>query len=540
MDTVNDNNIIEKIKFPIGTSLRVNKLIYFCLNLVLILPLIIDNFSPIGAGISATIIVIALLGVVIRNDIYVSAGAYLTSYMFFDLCIYLGLNFESLKNSFSIDDLEDVSETFGTSGCLHLALFGIVVAFVGMIARRLTWLTGVGGGAIGVSIILSVWSNCDFKNFLMLKGGGVVLVTFLVAVLCWTVSLELAVRIAPHKKAVNVWMGILVLAILIVLWTTETSFVNSIVESLDGNMSGSFVTWWKVILACIVLLVCSVAMFDAEHKEYQMGDDSFVTAAIAVWIFALKVLTEVDFIYGFALFVALVASTMKCLSNEIDNQSTCRLKTHYYLIAELIAFLISLWMLNAGYWINVVVTLVFAIMFYAQYERMKMPEHKNLLWISLISLFICEAVAWQMKMHFSVYGIIILACVFLVAVATVLVVNRSHPDEIIPDKHYKIAICFCVALLCVISMQTTVKVNAEVAESNNSIQLNIEAKEDDITIENIEYKWQDILGRQIDESVSTKDMHQKLDVKGNILTVKVTDSDGYVATYYYWFPILKK
>lgn len=539
MDTPNEN-IQKPSQFQIGTSLKTNKIIIFCINALMMIPLIVRNYTLIGLGISATILFVSAYIVIFRSDSSLPAGAYLTTLVFFDFYIYMGLQYEVLKASFISENLSYIFETLMEDQmCLCLLIFGGIVGFIGLIKREVTWFTGVGAAAFGAAIILSIWSNTNIEDLQFVSGGDTFLAAFLLSVLFWTVLLEISTRVAPEKRTTNIWLGIILLISIIMLCTTEFEFVQSIIGDLSSKMLALPTTafaWWKVVVSCIVLIGCSVAMYDNKHKENQIGVDSFLMIVSAIFVFAIKLLMENYFIYSSLLMLLLIIVTFRCLHNEILNKKTCRLNTATFLIVETIVFILTLYTLKAGYWINAIVTVTFVIIFYSQYERMKLLKNRNILWITIISCFVVEALAWQWKMRFSIEGIIILATVYIMSVATILILNYPHPDNIIPNKNLKIFVCICVALLCLASVRTTMKANVDVSSDNKFVTISVEAKGEKNDVASISYQWTDYRGRTVGDNQVLIESGEEIPVQSDVLTVIATDTKGYRATYYYWFP----
>ena len=539
MDTTNEN-IQKTSQFPIGTSLKTNKIIIFCINALMMIPLIVRNYTLIGLGISVAILLISAYIVIFKSDSSVPAGAYYTTLVFFDFYIYMGLLYEVLKAGFISENFLHIFETLiKNQMCLYLLIFGGIVGFIGLIKHEVTWFTGVGAAAFGSAIILNIWSNTNIEDLQFVAGGDAFLAAFLLSVLFWTVLLEMSTRVAPEKRTTNIWLGIILLASVITLCTTEFEFVQSIIDDLPSKMLALPTTafaWWKVVVSCIVLIGCSVAMYDNKHKENQIGVDSFLMIVSAIFVFAIKLLMGNYFIYSALLMFLLIIVTFRCLHNEILNKKTCRLNTATFLIVETIVFILTLYTLKAGYWINAIVTITFVIIFYSQYERIKSPENKNVLWIAIISCFVVEALAWQWKMRFSIEGVIILATVYIMSVATILILNYPHPDKLVPHKNMRIFVCICVAFLCLASVRTTMKAKADVSTDNKVVTISVEAKGKRNDIESISYQWTDYRGRTIGDEQVFIESGQEIPVQSDVLRVIATDTKGYRATYYYWFP----
>ena len=539
MDTTNEN-IQKTSQFPIGTSLKTNKIIIFCINALVMIPLIVQNYSLIGLGISAAILLISAYIVIFRSESSLPAGAYYTTFVFADFYIYLGLQYEVLKTGFTAENLSLIFEKLINSPmCLYLLFGGAIVGFIGINKHKVTWLTGVGAAAFGSAIILSNWSNANIENLQFVAGGDAFLAAFLLSVLFWTVLLEMSTCVAPQKRTTNIWLGIILLTSIITLCMTELEFVHSIINDLPSKMLALPTTafaWWKVVVSCMVLTGCSIAMYDNKHKENQIGVDSFLMIVSAIFVLAIKLLMGNYFIYNALLMLLLIVVTFRCLHNEILNKKTCRLNTANFLIVEAILFIIELYTLKAGYWINAIVTITFVLIFYSQYERMKSSDNKNMLWITIISCFVIEALAWQWKMRFSIEGVLILATVYIMSVATILILNYPHPDKIVPHKNAKIFVCTCVALLCLASVRTTIKVNADVSTDNEVVAISVEPKGKRNDIESVSYQWTDYRGRTVGDEKALIESEQEILVQSDVLKVTATDTAGYRATYYYWFP----
>lgn len=539
MDTTNENNQ-KACQFAIGTSLKTNKIIIVCINAFMMLPIIIRNYTLLGLGISVALLLISTYIVVLRSDSSLPAGAYYTTLIFFDFFIYIGLQYKILKGGFSTENLSSIFETiFTTKMCLWLLLLGAIVGFIGLVKHNFTWFTGISAAAFGSAFILSILSNKNIEDLQFVTGGEAFLASFLIAVLFWTVLLEMSTRIVPEKRTINIWLGIILLVSIIALCITEVQYVHSIASDLSSKMLALPTTafaWWKVIVSCIVLIGCSVAMYDNKHQENQIGIDSFLMIASAIFVFAIKLLMGNYFIYSSLLMLLLVIATFRCLHNELLNKKTCRLNTATFLIVETIVFLLTLHTLKNGYWINAIVTVVFVIIFYSQYERMKAANNKSFLWIAIISVLVVEALAWQWKMRFSVEGVIILATVYIVSVATILILNYPHPGKIVPNRNVNIFVCICVALLCLASVRTTMRVKADVSTENEVVTISVEAKGKRNDVESISCEWIDYRGKTVGNEPILIKSEQAIPVQSDVLRVIANDAKGYRAIYYYWFP----
>lgn len=507
----------------------------------MMIPIIVRNYTLIGLGTSAVLLLISAYIIIIKSNSNIPAGAYYTTLVFFDFYIYMGLQYKILKSGFALENLPHIFNTFIENHlCLYLLIFGGIVGFIGLTKHKVTWFTGIGAAAIGSAIILNIWSNSNVKDLQFVAGGDALLATFLLSVLVWTVFLEISVRIVPEKRTTNIWFGVILLASIIMLCTTDYEFIQSvIVNNLSSKILALPTTafaWWKVILSCVVLIGCSIAMYDNKHKENQVGVDSFLMIVSAIFVFAIKLLMENYFVYNAFLMLFLIVATFRCLHNELLNKKTCRLNTVTFLIVETVTFILALYMLKAGYWINTIVTITFVIIFYSQYERMKSSETKNFLWIVIISCLIAETLAWQWKIRFSVEGVIIMATVYVMSVVTILIVNYPHPNKIIPHKNIKIFLCVCVALLCLASIRTTMKAKADVSTDNEVVTISVEAKGKQNNIESISYGWTDYRGRTIGDKQTLIESGQEIPVLSDVLKIIATDSKGYRAIYYYWFP----
>ena len=141
MDTTNEN-IQKTSQFPIGTSLKTNKIIIFCINALVMIPLIVQNYSLIGLGISAAILLISAYIVIFRSESSLPAGAYYTTFVFADFYIYLGLQYEVLKTGFTAENLSLIFEKLINSPmCLYLLFGGAIVGFIGINKHKVTWIS---------------------------------------------------------------------------------------------------------------------------------------------------------------------------------------------------------------------------------------------------------------------------------------------------------------------------------------------------------------------------------------------------------------
>ena len=77
------------------------EIILFCINILIMLPVIIRYFNIIGLIIVLTMLTVFYYITVVKNDKNLPMTVYLTLFAFFDFAIYLVLNFEVLRLNFA-------------------------------------------------------------------------------------------------------------------------------------------------------------------------------------------------------------------------------------------------------------------------------------------------------------------------------------------------------------------------------------------------------------------------------------------------------
>ena len=121
-----------------------NKLLFFALNLVCILPYLIKHYSHLEAGLAACFLLMLFILTVLQPHAATPAGKNLPLFGFFDVCILLGMSTRELLDRFTLDDLPHILARAEGRQCLLLLPVGLVLCVLPFRSSLAVWLKGLG------------------------------------------------------------------------------------------------------------------------------------------------------------------------------------------------------------------------------------------------------------------------------------------------------------------------------------------------------------------------------------------------------------
>ena len=175
--------------------------------------------------------------------------------------------------------------------------------------------------------------------------------------------------------------------------------------------------------------------------------------------------------------------------------------------------------------------------------------------IVVLSVILTASLVYHYRFSISIFILLVLVVVTIIFVFAAL--KRKLPNNIkLPEINTVkwIATIFTVLVCVVITASSGAKLKAEYDMSKLTATISITANKKS-TIENIEYKWdngliydwyQELVAYDEPQSFEkeskvinekTRENTMTLPVKGEMLTVWITDSNGVQTTRVIWFPI---
>ncbi len=527
MGTKNADYGVQEIEHSWGISVQTNRKIFFCLNLLFLLPALIKNGSPVGLVAAGVLLSVLFAVSILFNRGIEPASAQITILLFFDGLIQIALRYEALIEGFRPDYFEWLLLTYThRPPCVILTGIGVVLGLVGL-HRKFFWLTSFSGVALGTAIILLFWSSGGLGNFRFLSDGEKILAVFLLCAFIWTLFSRIVLYVAPKKWGLNIFLSIMLLCGIVVLHLLKPFYVRS----LAADLPDALLTWGQVNLVCVVLLGCALAM--ANDGTDQANFDSLTLLACAVFIFAAKFLSCSHFMWNWLLFLLLITSMLQCLKNAATDDTTLGLCSWTYMFLQTGVFFFSTKALQMGLYANVILAAVTGLVLWSQRTKRKPENFQDFFCGILITFFVAEALAWQWRMRFSREGVILMAVVFLMAMGVLLLVSLPHPDGFRAPNSVRVCVCACVGILCLLSMVPTLWIQAEVRESKSYIEVR---GLNGATAAEVSYCWKDWRGQAIEET-ELKGQTAVLPIRGNILTITAVDEKGIRSSRDFWYPV---
>lgn len=514
-------------KLPVSVTKAV-KALYVIVNAVIALFQVSASYSVWGLLRSVAIVAVCA-AIVMRSEDDKPACAYLCLFFFMQCLVYVGgVHWDEISSVYNGDGFKTFFEYIKNIAYPDgFYLLGIVLSFFGLIYKKHTWLTGVGGGLLGLVFLLPLYMGVGMKELWLNTVFSPVIVSYILAVVCWTVALQIVVTVCPAMRTECVTMGAMLLCAVIVMVVCCGQYVADInpdMESAILTLLKEQMSWWRTIIAAVLLLVA----YAATSEDFSAPDsDSFVLLMSATTVLAIRILMSNYFVYNWALLLLFVALALVALQKNEDHEVFFGLNGWQFLWVEFIVFIPVALLLCWGLWANVLITVAFGVLFYRKRQEMLAEPSGNLLWISVISLLVFEAFARMAMWRFSTEGYIMLGLVYAMAVAVILIINRKHPSDAVPNNGYHIIVAVCVGILCLASLRSPIKIDA--VTEGDSVRITTEVSGEDNKI-GTNYEWTDYFGRKVTEKAALKDGEgekgSSIPIQSDVLTVTSVDSHG--------------
>ena len=419
-----------------GTSKKTNKILFFLGNTAiqgLLLAAIARNggFSWLMLLPLALCVFLSYLLTVAKSPEDAPACRHLVTHLFLDCCLLLVLRGRFLLQMRDPSLLRQNAVAGGsTAAVLSWAVLavGVLLLFLGMKSpRRASWVP-LGCGVLGAVTVLPRWCGGLPKTLRFLPGGEGVVLAFLLFAVLWYVSYQVVLAAAPEKYGELNTQTVLVYAVVLVINLLEPGYLRYCV-SPTATAIYEFLTTWKCAIPLVVLLCLSFAMYEEDDKGRCTPDSmtSFNFAGLLVNL-ALVLNWAADSLPAWLLFLGAVALWGVCLHRAVAGKQMLRTDAANYLWLQFPVFALVLAAVIRGLWPTLAVTLAFALLFYAQFDRMRAKPRGNLLWLSVLAFLAAEAAAVRVFRGITAAHAAMLGAITLAAALCLLLLNWPHPS----------------------------------------------------------------------------------------------------------------
>lgn len=546
-------------------SVKNNKLIFFGVNILIMLQVLIKYFSIIGLFIFLSEVAVFYYFWVIRKKTRLPISADLTTLVFFDFLVFLSLNYKIIVSGFSIDGVTDFfSLFFDNTIYIKLFLCACVIGFLGMKYTSITWLTGISGAIFGLIAILCCGTDYYDGTFEFYEVTKPFIVLFFICVAIWTAFLTISICIDSSKRKNNIRLGIIMLVTFIILIITSIDIVSRVARdfyTIFFELSTKVLPMWKTLLICFVLIGCSIVILCYnENNKKNSRIDAYIVVTIALFVFLTK-LTLINYNpYNILLFIILFIVTIVYLNNEIQDRKTFGFTMESLLAIEFVGIIVAIFLFKIGCWECLIISAVCLMLWrsidWNVYRYTKYP------WYGIITALCIETLALQWKLKFSIPNVLSLLMIYMMGISTVFIINYSYKrventgsvNEGLSDKYMRmtkrhinygmaesvfqinIIVCTCIMLLCLASIRNKMEVSFNIDKNNKSVDISTSIKGKRNSIESISYVWMDYRGKTVNDEESIDTSGGNLYIMSDLLKVKAVDNKGVISTYYKWFP----
>lgn len=509
------------------SNAKVMRIIFFIVNALLAILQLFTAFSL--WGMVRLIVALALVAVVMfRNmDETVPAVSYLCWLFALQCFAYVSTHFDAIAAQYVPERFESYVRLMSEHPRPDITLMlwtGIILPCIGISRKGQFWLTGVGGGLAGLSIVLTLWTTGELTNLAFRNCGRAVVATTLFLFVYWTVIVYVVCKTQENKQNECLAIGSILFVVFVAINVCGLEYVTSIARGLERTLltlPDEWFSWWRVTIACALLIGAGFLAHEEVEAAGNGWADEKLLYVSAVLVFALRILMSNYYVYSWLFYLVLVAITLHAFSNALDFKPTFGLQADSFFVADAVAFTFFSLLLCWGLRANVLLTVGFLLIFY--YQKPKTDEKAKRKWLLIVTLIVGEAFARMASWRLSIDGCVVLGMVYVMAVVTITILGMKHPAGKLVYSGCYALIAICVAVLCLASLRSPIHVDA--ITQGASVTVITESDSEANRLQN-SYVWKDAHGQAVTEDGSLKQGEQTIPIQGEILTVTTTDSRG--------------
>lgn len=526
------------------------KLVFYILNLLFIIPIMISRFSLLYGSLS-----IALLGFLYyfefnkKNDL--DGHQFIMLSLFIDFLIYIILSWNYLKPGFS--DGESINNMIlNTENSSFVFLIIIALGFMifkkGKTVSGGIWSTAIASFVAIFCSCIRHYTNASFSDFAFLnKNCEAIFYMFIFIIMLWQSFYVMTAIIGnDESRKMNKLLNIVFTIFLLVLIVTQNQlFFSSINDKLVAKTVSEFLInigsgpliLWKVIVAIIIVISLIVYL-------YEINDDKLDNHIVFLIMFIgtliiVKLLTNNYIPFFGGVYFSYIFINYKIVSaiNKYDQKDSDNMESLLKLFGIcFVCFVGAILFLEKGY-ILAVLSFIFTVLFlYKVFSDKLYTRYIRLQLIIICIMLNAFALTWSICSHFQVY--LVIATIAFVGLSVLYVLEYKHPHNVKPSLVYHTII---ISLVFIASFMPLRKYGIDIVSTSadtKNVSYTLENK--GVTKEHITmYKW---IGSD-DIQNSNKDIakNNKFSVKiqSRILVIESTDEMGIVSRKISFFPISK-
>lgn len=520
-------NAEEKIQAASLLDWRESKVIYYIVNLIPMIMLMLHFFSIQGCVITVAFNIFLFVRMIVKVDTERTAANYLSTMLFVDVCIGIGVFWEPLLQNVMLENIKKFWDGVTIQTIVVLCI-GFVMGLISLQKEKLYWLSWIGAEIAGCAVILQLYGNGEILAPDFSEGGWELLVLFVICGGIWFFISQIDVLLEQERKTVNIRMGfVLMLGVLFVL-IAENQYVNQMLPEIRQfyrSLSQEVFAWWKIWLSCGVLAVLGIALSQHSARIYKI--DGTVYCFLATGILTIKLILTNYFFFNWVVFAIYVLSVFWGIT-RVNKQVTSREEV-VWLGIQSVTMVVIIKFLEWGLWMNLVVTTVFVVLFSSFYKNRKQLSFKQrrVLFIYIIIGIAAETLTFIWTLRFQISKVMVVGVLSVAVLGIILIITWPHPENRQVHNKYKIGICIVFAVLCLMTaVKSGSKITTNINEEEQTISVNVDAKGTDSKVKNVTCIWTNQFGKQIGEELSFKRGEQILAIEAENLTITAIDQNG--------------
>lgn len=527
-------------KLPIPSSKAV-RFAFLGVNVALALAQLLSGFSAWGLVRVAIVIGIVLYVMLRAKDDKRPVASYLCLFFVAQFAVYLMVHFDAIAACYVEQNIRYYSTNLFKRVDAVVLTAGIVLAAFGLISKQRLWCFPLGGGLVAIALVAPMWSMGYLLEFNFVDGGRAVVYGAAAAALFWTASVFVVCKAWPQMRKACIVLSIVLSVAFVVVNICCYNYVTSIAGQLNTRLLESpntVLSWWRVVLCCAFLILLGIIAGGEEGASQEGLVDKAYLFLCAVMVFGLRVIMSAYSVYGWALYLVLLAVSLWAYANACEGKQTLGFSVDVFYAVTAGLFLVFAMLLSWGLWANAFVTFVFLVYFYLRISTGYKKEAYR--WVAVVTFLVAEAFARMAVWRYSVGGMVLFGVVYAMAVATIAIIGMKHPANKEVSRVYYGVVVACVALLCLASLRSPVHVDAKT--NKNEVTLTTAVEGDGNRLK-VSYVWKDSRFRLLGKEQGLSGSAQTIPIEGEMLTVTAVDSHGVKCTrdFYYssWLHGLK-
>lgn len=514
-----------------------NRIIYYILNALIIFITLIPSLKWVSfGGYIAIMLLIFFLVVFRKRRSDEPACVNLPIFFFFDGLLFLALRVQSMRIYFS---LESLTEFAGIA--LVPAGIGIFLCLISLNRQR--WLGWIGSLVAGCAFILGIWSGGSALLQSPSSDCLSLIICYSVLASAWFFSAQISDQcaLAENRKEVvnrNNWFGIILFIIFTASVIFEKDYYCAILPTmieLKQQLPLMLLSWWRVLIAVLLLLIVSVALCDLSKRT--ITPDAYVMLSLAGAIVLVSVYYHnyVKFNWGLLILYSLL--TIYSLKPFLEERTLLRLNCYQFIPALIVALLLTNVALFYGLWLNVLFSIIIIVAIYSLTDYRTMDKHIRFLGIVVLLSVFSEAIAYSAWARFSPYNLTALIAVSAISIAFMVIIHKRNPGGRQPPRFVSVTVCFLLLLMCLpVCLRHGSKISIACDDSISTVSIDVKAVGKNNQIDSVSYYWTDFLGRRQTQSFLIDGLSDQTDIQGERIVVQSIDAYGIQTTRAFWIP----